>query len=215
MEIQRFVSPLLEENMYVVSEDGHAIIVDPHVSQAADAMLQGVRVDFMLATHEHYDHISGVNEYKRRYRAPLYANAVCNRNMQNPAKNFAKYEEAYLSIQSGVSVEGIVVDSRYACEADRVLEDGEVLDWMGHRIRVKMAPGHSEGSNLLFFDEATMFSGDTMLPKEVPAARFPGGNPKRFSQETVPYLRSLPGDMMVYPGHGERLFLREYYLWAE
>ena len=215
IELKRFVSPLLDQNMYVVCEGGHCIVIDPYNSLESEQLLEGLQPDFMMVTHEHYDHISGVNAFKKYYRIPLYANSTCNTNMQNPRKNFAKYEESYLNFQKGVSIEEkeiLSVDARYTCHADFILEDGQTLDWRGHRIFVKMSPGHSAGSNLIFLDEFCMFSGDCMLPPNIPAARFPGGDPRAFREITLPYLKSLDGNTVVHPGHYDSFHLKEFHL---
>lgn len=215
MEIKCFVSPLLDENMYIICENGHCIIIDPYDCPESEQLLDGLRPDFMLVTHEHYDHISGVNAFKSRYKVPLYANNICNKNMQNPRKNFAKYEEAYLNFQKGVVIEQkkkIPLDEKYTCCADFIVEDGQTLEWMGHSIFIKMSPGHSAGSNLIILDAFHMFSGDCMLPPDIPAARFPGGNPQAFQEITLPYLESLDGNITVYPGHYDSFRLKDFHL---
>jgi glyoxylase-like metal-dependent hydrolase (beta-lactamase superfamily II) len=104
------------------------------------------------------------------------------------------------------------VDDQYSCHADIIVEDGQMLDWEGHQILIKMAPGHSAGSNLIIIDDNAMFSGDCMLSESVPAARFPGGDPKAFQEIVLPYLKSMNQDIQVYPGHYDAFCLREYYI---
>ena len=86
MEIKRVVSPLLDSNMYIVSENNHCIIIDPYNDEQVIQLFSGLTPDFMLVTHEHYDHISGVNAYKERFGIPLYANRLCDKNLQLPSK---------------------------------------------------------------------------------------------------------------------------------
>lgn len=205
------ISPLLSENMYLLVEDGHCVLIDPDAFQQDQSAFEGLEPDFMLVTHEHYDHISGVNAYRERYGIKLYANETCNRNMGNTRKNFAKYEDAYIRFQRGEAQCEICVDPEYTCSADVLVKDGDVIFWHGHEIMMKMAPGHSEGSNLLIVDGQIIFSGDCLLPENIPATRFPGGKPVAFEEETLPYLRSLSGEMMVYPGHGDAFVLRSYF----
>ena len=72
------------------------MFVDPHDGRGTDEFLSGLTVDFLLVTHEHYDHISGVNGFKERYGVSLYANQKCDENMRKPTKNYSKYFEAYM-----------------------------------------------------------------------------------------------------------------------
>lgn len=212
MEIKRVVSPLLDSNMYIVSENNHCIIIDPYNDEQVIQLFSGLTPDFMLVTHEHYDHISGINAYKERFGIPLYANRLCDKNLQLPSKNYAKYFKAYAAFQESAFVWEDAVDDQYSCHADIIVEDGQMLDWEGHQILIKMAPGHSAGSNLIIIDDNAMFSGDCMLSESVPAARFPGGDPKAFQEIVLPYLKSMNQDIQVYPGHYDSFCLREYYI---
>ena len=169
MEIDRYTSPLLSSNMYVVSEGGRCIIIDPYFSPEAKGLLSGLTLDFMLVTHEHYDHVSGVNGYKAEYKIPLYASRACDEGMQT-------------------------------------------IDWMGHHIVLRLAPGHSTGSALILLDGDTLFSGDCMLRKSVPASRLPGSDPEAFQRSTLPQLKQLDGNMLVLPGHYGCFRLRDHHL---
>lgn len=212
MEIKRFLSPMLDQNMYAVCEGKHCFVIDPYDGEGSDEFLRGLTVDFLLVTHEHYDHISGVNEFKKKYGACLYANQKCDEHMRKPTKNYSKYFEAYVKFQKGIEIGNLKINSNYACCADQVIEDEYSMDWLGHRIFIKLAPGHSAGSNLIFLDDTYVFSGDCMLPPEVPAARFPGGDNKAFEAITLPYLRSLDGMLTVYPGHEGSFYLKDFHM---
>ncbi len=212
MELKRFVSPMLDQNMYAVCEGTHCFIVDPYDGAGSDEFIQGLAVDFLLVTHEHYDHISGVNAFKEKYGAHLYANQKCDEHMRKPTKNYSKYFEAYMKFQQGVELRDLTIDPAYSCCADHIIEDEYAMDWLGHRVFIKSAPGHSAGGNLIFLDDACIFSGDCMLPPELPAARFPGGDNKAFEAVTLPYLRSLDKMLTVYPGHGDSFTLKDFHL---
>lgn len=212
MEIKRFVSPMLDQNMYAVCEGRRCFVIDPYDGKGSDEFLDGLTVDFLLVTHEHYDHISGVNAFKAKYGAQLYANRKCDANMRRPTKNYSKYFEAYIKFQQGVELGDIVFDPAYSCCAESIIDDAYTMDWQGHKIFIKSAPGHSAGGSLIFLDDGCMFSGDCMLPPEIPAARFPGGDHKAFETVTLPYLRSLNKMLTVYPGHGDSFLLKDFYL---
>ena len=80
MEIRRYESGLLSSNMYVVVEGHRAIVIDPFddVSPAT-----GLTIDYILLTHEHYDHISGVNTWKKATGALVLCSKACAENIQN------------------------------------------------------------------------------------------------------------------------------------
>ncbi len=92
--------------------------------------------------------------------------------------------------------------------ADVRLEDGEMLDIPGRRLRVVHTPGHTEGS-ICLYDETThsLFSGDTVLPMVHPGIGLGGGRESPRENPLARYFDSL--EMLarlnvdeVHPGHG-------------
>ncbi len=63
--------------------------------------------------------------------------------------------------------------------------------WQHNTVFIKMVPGHSEGGNFIFLNENILF-GDILLDESVPAAKFPGGSPKEFTDVALPYINTLP-----------------------
>ncbi len=102
-------------------------------------------------------------------------------------------------------------------------------------IRTVYAPGHSDCSQCIELhyspagepdqgtgaDDTTaaetsllaIFTGDSLVNGHDVITRFPTGSKKVFRETTEPYLRSLPDDVTILPGHGDpALFdsLKEY-----
>lgn len=215
MKITTYISPLLEQNMYIVGEDRHCIVIDPYYDENVAVLLENKIVDLILLTHEHYDHISGVNKFKEMYGCKLLANSKCNYNLQRPTKNFSKYFEAYYEFQSDLKKPDFDFDNNYSCSADEIFEESITFKWQNNTVFIKVVPGHSAGGNFIFFNENTLFSGDILLDESVPAAKFPGGNQKAFIDVALPYINTLPPDIVVYPGHGDSFSLQEYYGYIE
>ncbi len=211
MKIITYISPLLEQNMYILEENSHCIVIDPYYDDSLSALFKNKVIDLMLVTHEHYDHISGVNKFKELYGCKLLANAKCNSNLQNPTKNFSKYFEAYYEFQGDLKKPDFDFDSNYSCCADNVFDDSIKFKWQNNDIYIREVPGHSKGGNFIFLNNKILFSGDILLDESVPAAKFPGGSKKAFEDTTLPYVNSLPADIVVYPGHGEKFILSDYY----
>ena len=87
MRIQKIDSGLLHSCMYVVEELDHAIIIDPCLNTTA---AMGRKVDLLIVTHEHYDHISGVNAWKDLTGAPLLCSSACADNIKNSKGNVGR-----------------------------------------------------------------------------------------------------------------------------
>ena len=199
MEIRRFPSDLLASNMYVITEAGHAVVIDPcrNIMPA-----EGFVTDLILLTHEHYDHISGVNLWKNRTGAEVLCSEACAENINSARKNLAHIFQAFCELQTWIELESVPdFDPEYSCAADRTFENEMTFDWMGHRFRLTELPGHSQGSTGIFLDEKYFFSGDSLLEGKETELRFPGGSRTLWNSVSLPKLSALPDGVRVYPGH--------------
>lgn len=83
MEIRRFILGPVMTNLYVVSENGHGFIVDA-VDKSKDVCdyisENNIKIDFILQTHTHFDHVLGLDFYKNKYNAKVYAASEAKRD---------------------------------------------------------------------------------------------------------------------------------------
>ena len=70
-------------------------------------------------------------------------------------------------------------------------------------------PGHSTGSIGIIIDNKLFFSGDSLLKNVHVTTSLPGGSKKDYRSITVPLIKALPNETLVYPGHGESFILGE------
>ena len=193
--------------MYLVEDGEHAFIVDPcaDLTQYDPA----VRYDLIILTHEHYDHISGVNVWKEKTKAPVICSRACAANIRDPKKNMSRYFEAFASVQTLLNNKLSAHVEDYTCEADVVFEEQMQMDWQGHALEFIHIPGHSAGSSLLLLDSRYLFSGDSLFKDQPTECRLMGGSAKKWETCSLPIIQNLDGDLMVYPGHFEPFLLRE------
>lgn len=205
MEIRRYDSGLLASNMFVIVENGHAVVIDPARDLSPG---EGLTVDLLLVTHEHYDHISGVNAWKEAFGAPLLCSEACAERLPDPKKNQARFFDALCRIQSWIKLDSIPeIESEYICEADRTFRDEMVFTWQGHSIRLLEIPGHSPGSIGIFVDDVHFFSGDSLLENMETELRFPGGSRRQWAEIGEVRVRAVPKGSTVWPGHFESFVL--------
>ena len=102
MQINKTDSGLLHSCMYVITENHHAVVIDPckDISSAA-----GLTVDYLIITHEHYDHIYGVNEWKAATGAKLVCSSACAANIRSAKKNMSRYFDVFCQMQTWVPTE--------------------------------------------------------------------------------------------------------------
>ena len=199
MEIERVVSDLIFSNMYVIREGGRAIVIDPCRNTAP---APGDNVDRILLTHEHYDHISGVNAWKTATGAPVLCTAACAKGLGSARRNLARIFPEFCQLQTWVRLDEIPeTDRRYTCAADETFEDETSFCWQGHAFRLFALPGHSPGGCGILLDETVFFSGDSLLENSETELRLPGGSKEDWIRISMPFLRSLSAGITVYPGH--------------
>lgn len=207
MRIKKTDSGLLHSCMYIVEEQGHALVIDPcEDTSEAEKLI----VDYLLVTHEHYDHISGVNKWKERSGAPLVCSEACAKNIRDPRKNLSRYFDVFCQMQTWMSTEGMdIVPVEYSCEADITFQDTFLLEWQGHRISLLEIPGHSSGSIGIDIDGTDFFSGDSLLRDSDTELRFPGGSPKKWEETGRKRIEAIPDQERIWPGHFESFIKRD------
>jgi len=100
-----------------------------------------------------------------------------------------------LSIMSGVAFSTEPVD---VC-----LEEQDVIEQAGVKLRVLHTPGHTPGGMCLYSqDDGVAFVGDTLFADSVGRTDFPGGSTSQLLNSVKQKLFTLPDETEVYPGHG-------------
>lgn len=209
MIVQCITDKLFGVNSYFVAEAGHCILIDPVDIQQISSIFADNAVDFAILTHEHYDHILGINELKQKYGTKVLCGMKAMEALSDPKRNMSRYQE-YI-VQFLPFGNGGITGEDYICCADDVLEDEQIIQWQGHEIQIKETPGHSIGSIVILIDRQFLFSGDIVFKDYPTATRLPGGSSKAFARITEPWLDSLPQELTVYPGHTEPFPLKERY----
>ncbi|KLU65865.1 putative metallo-hydrolase [Desulfosporosinus acididurans] len=212
MEIKTFITPFLKSNMYIFIEDGHILIIDPY---ATEELLQKIRkwggsVDYLLLTHEHYDHISGVNAFKKEFECQVLCSKACAERIIDSRLNYSRHFEAYCIIQNGLKKGEAPKVEPYSCTADDTFSDYQSFDWQGHTIELIETPGHTRGSICILLDKTILLSGDTLLPEVKTETKNYKNGSKDFEETSKPFLKALQPDTLVYPGHGEKFLIKNY-----
>ncbi len=201
MEIRRYVSGLISSNMYVIVEDDHAVVIDPFDDTTPGKDLV---IDYIILTHEHYDHISGVNIWKEDSDAVVICSKACADNIQDSKKNFARYFKDFCEIQTWMVLDEIPYSNPdYICSADRTFVDKMTFQWRDHNFELFEIPGHSLGSIGIIIDGKHFFSGDSLMENFDIELRLPGGSRKKWREIGEPRLACIPDGIRVYPGHFE------------
>ncbi len=192
----RAVEPFMK-NGYVVGceETREGIVIDP--GDEVEMLLAAVRdhhlsIKYILLTHAHMDHITGVGRAKDALGAPTAL---------HKADEF---------LYKAVVQQGIAFGFRVAAQppVDHFYDGpgpwrfGQYAAWVHH------TPGHSPGGVCLAIgreDETarSLFVGDTLFAGSIGRTDLPGGDLPTLLRSIREVLFAFPDDSPVLSGHGE------------
>ncbi|WP_322174210.1 MBL fold metallo-hydrolase [Acutalibacter caecimuris] len=199
--------PVIDSNMYFLPTGESALVVDPCISRELEQRMKECRITdcLILLTHEHYDHISGVNWLRGLAKCKVMCSETCGERIQDPKKNSAAYFEALFFNRDAQTQKRAreITDPNYTCQADVSYAGKQVFVWKGLEIELTEAPGHSPGSQIIRVGGKYYFTGDYLIPGGQVITRLPGGNRRQYETATRPYLQRIGPDSFIFPGHGE------------
>lgn len=213
MKIHSYTTPYLSSITYAIEEHGHCILIDPCQVPALEALISDrtLCVDNAFLTHEHVDHIMGVDWCQQAFGPIVACSAACAQRIQSPRKNHSYYFELTKSLMTELNQDKNVVVLPFSAQADSFFEGEKSLSWCGHHIVCHPTPGHSPGGISILLDEQILFTGDTLMDSEKSVAAFVDGNMEILLRDSISWFQSLDRNVWVYPGHfhpfrlGERL----------
>ena len=191
LDVQMLTVGPVSENCFVLRREGsgRGLIVDP--GDEPDRILatvkeMGAKIEAILITHCHFDHIGAVAPVATVTGAPVYC---------------PELETAVLAdIMAYVPFAGFGPFESY--EADETVRGGEALELAGMTLDVIATPGHSPGHvTYSVRDEDAMFSGDVLFRGSVGRVDLPGGDGPTLMRSIRDLLDSHSPETGVYPGH--------------
>ena len=188
LQIKRFTLGELQTNCFVVIDpnENNCIIVDP--GENPEDVLQFVnnrKVDYILLTHAHHDHIAGLNELRKQTNALVVIHHEEAQWLIDPILNLSNRQQR-----------------RIVCDwPDIVLYGGEVIKWNDQSIKAIHTPGHSPGSMCYLIGDY-LFSGDTLLEGLIGTTEIPYGDRELLKKSIKDRLFTLDDRVKVLPGHG-------------
>lgn len=207
--VRWFTWDYLDSNMYVLTAMDQALVIDPIDSDDAFEYLRPFREITVLLTHEHFDHICGLNRLRAEHQCTVLAQEKCSERIQSSKANFSAMAETMMELsgkERNRRIEPFVCD-----KADIPFKDKMVLNWAGNDIEFFSTPGHSPGSACITVGDR-LFTGDSLL-KRGPMNRFPGGNKNDYKKKSIPIIKNqMKKVKIIFPGHGEMFSASEIVL---
>ena len=184
----RAVAPFYKNGFVVgCTRTRQAIVIDPGDEAAALVTAvheHSLHVKYVLLTHAHIDHITGVGLVKETFDAPVYLHEA----------DLPFYEHA---VEQGRM---FGLDVRQPPGIDGFYDNSSIV-FGDHEVRVHHTPGHCPGGVCLQIG-TDLFVGDTLFAGSIGRTDLPGGDYDVLMHSITEVLFSLGDDATVHPGHG-------------
>jgi hydroxyacylglutathione hydrolase len=165
---------------------GDALVIDPADNVQgiiAEAQKNKLRINYIVNTHGHVDHIGGNAEMQKA----------------TGAKIFVHEDDAIMLTSTPASILRMF-GAKTSPPADLLLKDGNIISVGNVSLKVIHTPGHSPGG-ISLYSPGYVFTGDTLFVEAVGRTDLPGGSWQIMYKSIKEKLFSLPEDTKVMPGH--------------
>jgi glyoxylase-like metal-dependent hydrolase (beta-lactamase superfamily II) len=187
-DISTYTGGIAQTNGYLFHLPSGTILVDAPDGVAAWLKMRGVKVDVLLLTHQHFDHVMDAAAVKEQQGCQVYAWSALSKDLTLEALFGASRGSAY-------AVPEFVVDVLLAGQSELAL--------LGLNFELMHVPGHSPDSLCFYLAEAKwLFGGDVLFLDGVGRTDFPGGSFQQLADGIEAKLWPLPAETTVWPGHG-------------
>jgi hydroxyacylglutathione hydrolase len=186
MKITSYTGGFTQTNGYLVETSDGNFLIDAPEGIAEWIREKGVRVDDVLLTHQHYDHVMDA--------AALGAMGV-------RLHAFAPYSQE-LTLESAARAWGMPISVK-PYGIDSLLDPAQPLRLAGMEAFMAHVPGHATDSVTFYFPVAgVVFSGDTVFAGSIGRTDLPSGNTRQLLDGIDRHLLTLPPETRVLSGHG-------------
>jgi glyoxylase-like metal-dependent hydrolase (beta-lactamase superfamily II) len=195
IRVKKFVVNPLQENSYLLYDDtGCCLIVDAgfYYQEEKEELLIFIHENrltpvSLINTHCHFDHVLGVEYLRKKLKIPF----ACHKE-----ERFWLQRASQQSLMFGIEMENI-------SEADCFVSEGEKVRFGDSEVEILHIPGHSPGHIVLYSPkEQFLIAGDVLFAGSIGRSDLPGGNYLNLIRNIKEKLMILPGETLVYSGHG-------------
>lgn len=192
MKMKTYQAGPLEANNYLLwdEETKQAVLIDcSDFTQELEEDIKtlGLKLEYILLTHGHFDHVLGVNATAKALGAKVGGHKDDLPLLEN-INEFSAFVDFPQTTPPKV---------------DFYVKDGDEIEFGKNRIKVFHTAGHTEGGICYLVNGEKLFSGDTLFRGSYGRTDLFGGNFDKIYSSINEVLFKLDDKTEVYPGHGE------------
>lgn len=191
----RAVDPFYKNGFVLGCEETReGVVIDP--GDEVDQLIQAaaahkLTITYILLTHAHVDHITGVERAKQVFNVPIALHP----------------DDLFLYKAAPEQGRMFGFDVRPQPDPDLLYQNEQVFPFGGYEARVHHTPGHCPGGVCLQVGRAgefgkQLFVGDTLFAGSIGRTDLPGGDLATLMRSIRTVLFAFPDDCEVYSGHG-------------
>lgn len=191
MDIKTYVNLHFTSNTYVIStakSSGVWLVDLGSFDQVIQNLASNQRIEGVLFTHYHYDHIFYINELIEQFpRCKIYASPHAAKGLYDPKQNLSFYHESPI---------------KYIGPEPSLLEEGSSIKlFESITAKAYTTPGHNPGS-MTFKVGDCLFTGDSYIPNLDVVTKLPLGNKAQSLESLRKISALLLPNTTICPGHG-------------
>lgn len=196
MEILSLNMGHVDTNTYIIKDEEGIILIDPCLdvgrdASRIDAVIGEDKVNAILLTHGHFDHISGVDYYVDKFSCPVYIHKNDYELLYDERKNLSSMTSEPFRISAKAKIVSDTV--KVGTKEFKVIETF----------------GHTRGSITYILDKH-YFDGDFIFKNSIGRCDLPFGDETIMNNHLKKFVEEYQEkDIILYPGHGPKTTLEK------
>lgn len=202
VRIKKIINKPIDSNCYVLytNKNRSCLVIDPGTEDCIKLLCflnkHHLNPEYIILTHEHFDHIWGVNKLKDTFKCKIVCSKNCSEKIIDKKKNLSVFYN-----QIGFET----------YRADIIVSNNSNFKWSDFPMEFLETPGHSNCCVCILIDNI-LFTGDTIIGGQKTVCKLPGGSKTKLKESLETISNKIYGKrIMIYSGHGDSFLFSENY----